>query len=68
MAKSLINSDLIERLQVDGYAYRSCKEVEWMMCDTVEGWPVQQRYAEIKRIRDWLSLYLMQRKACFYHL
>jgi 23S rRNA (cytidine2498-2'-O)-methyltransferase len=37
MAKSLINSDLIERLQVDGYVYRSCKEVEWMMCDTVEG-------------------------------
>ncbi|ENA37233.1 ribosomal RNA large subunit methyltransferase M [Pseudomonas sp. HPB0071] len=36
MAESLMESGLIEHLQVDGYAFRPRKEVDWMVCDIVE--------------------------------
>jgi 23S rRNA (cytidine2498-2'-O)-methyltransferase len=36
MAPALMDTGLIEHLQVDGYAYRPRQGVDWMVCDIVE--------------------------------
>ena len=36
MAESLMDTGLVEHLQVDGFAYRPKQRVNWMVCDIVE--------------------------------